>query len=200
MPEPTPELPELYEGDWREHLPAPTLRSELIPLPRRPDDRLRRFGVRSNARRRGEGHLRRAVRSARIVVDLGVVGSGRETRIRVSESAISPRSDEIVPGDPPIWFPKTQGAGDLIGASKRPFPRVGDAAFVYCTNCGRGQVMRRVLLSDRGDELPRIDPAAPLPPDRRFVAPVAAFGCRPARVPGRPACVGRARAGCTRDR
>lgn len=167
VPEPDPELPELYDGDWRDNLPSPTLRYELVPLERLRGDELRRFGLRSSSRRRGEGHLRRAVRSAGIVVDLGIVGSGRETRIRVSESAITPRSDEIVPGDPPIWFPKTQGAGDLIGASKRPFPRVGDAAIVYCTDCGAGQIVRRVQLTDRADQLPALDHEASLPPDRR---------------------------------
>ena len=167
VPEPDPELPELYEADWREHLPAPTLRSELVPLPRRPDDRLRRFGLRSSARHRGQGYLRRPIRSAHVVMELGVAGSGRPSSTRVSESAIAPRLDDIVPGDPPIWFPKTQGAGDLIGAAKRPFPSVGDEAFVYCTNCGAGQIIRRVQLTDRSNELPEPDATAALPPDRR---------------------------------
>jgi hypothetical protein len=166
--EPIPDLPELYEGDWRgSHLRPPTLRSELVPLADLSADGLPRFGLRSTAQRRRRGSLRQGVRSRVTVVELGVLGSGRPTRIEVREPKESERPDDRVLGDPPIWFPTPAPRFDREGAPKSAFPSVGDEALVYCVNCGRGQVVRRVLLTDRAEELPQLDATAPLPPDPR---------------------------------
>jgi len=161
--EPNPELPELYEGDWRgSQLPSPHLRYELVPLPGLTTDGLRRFGLRRAAKRRGAGAIRRAANVPAIQMDV----SGSHTRFAVRRSATTWRREDVLPGEPTVWFPKFDDA-DLFGQAKRSYPAPGDAALVYCLNCGAAQTVRRVLTTDRLEEPPRLDPGAPIPPDRQ---------------------------------
>lgn len=108
--------PGTWTGFW-----STQLRAEMIPLPQPASEGLPRYGQQSALRR---GKSPRAVVRLQPVWELRT--GPQHSIISHARRPLRPAADDILPGDPPVWF----------------IPGARPPCEVYCHNCGRLHVLK----------------------------------------------------------